>query len=395
MSDNLAHKLKNADKQEKITRSARLNNPTKKEGVDFEINKSFGQRPSQEMELKRRKYQANQQQNKAQEPDTSTDNFSENNNSENENDQENNYDEVGNEQSYFGTDQGSEYGSRNESKTQQKDKDKDEERKKDKDEGKDKDKKEKKDENKDKTKDKDKEDGKNQNKDENKKEGKDNDDGKKEENKDRDDKKDGSSKDNTTKPDKKPEGLGPKPEKENLRIPAGKSDKTGETNKPKEKDSEGASTAQQLNQAKNIASKALSGDAIGAGEEIAGATTQVGTQWLLTTLWGAVWVDWTLLSLLGLNVFLVFSLLLPNYVCQFGDDYLIGKWIPSKDLAKWTEIIILMIINIFVLSIIVIFIVLIYKMVSCGTWNLFNIWLSGVLPGGDTALSEAEKRCFQ
>ena len=156
----------------------------------------------------------------------------------------------------------------------------------------------------------------------------------------------------------------------------------------------GAGTAQELARIKNMASKASAGDLVGASEEIAGATTQAGTQWLLTVLWGSVWLDWTLLSLLGLNVFLVCSILLPQYVCQFGDDYLIGKWIPSKDLAKWTEIMILMVINIIVLSIIITFVVLIYKIVSCGTWNLFNVWASGALPGGETALSEAEKRCF-
>lgn len=151
----------------------------------------------------------------------------------------------------------------------------------------------------------------------------------------------------------------------------------------------GGSPAQQLNQAKNIASKALSGDVSGSAEETAGLGAQVGTQWLLTTLWGAVWVDWTLLSLLGLNVFLVFSLLLPNYVCQFGDDYLIGKWIPSKDLAKWTEIMILMIINVFVLSIIVIFIVMIYGITQLSWWDIIKIGAStltgGVSAGANTA----------
>ena len=156
----------------------------------------------------------------------------------------------------------------------------------------------------------------------------------------------------------------------------------------------GGSTAQQLDRAKNAAAKAQSGHLTEAAEEGIGAGTQIGTQWLLTTLWGSVWLDWTLLSLLGLNILLACSILLPNYVCQFGDDYLIGKWIPSKDLAKWTEIMILMVINIIVLSIIITFVVLIYKIVSCGTWNLFNVWASGALPGGETALSEAEKRCF-
>ena len=126
----------------------------------------------------------------------------------------------------------------------------------------------------------------------------------------------------------------------------------------------GGSTAQQLDRAKSAAAKALSGDLTEAAEEGVGAGTQIGTQWLLTTLWGSVWLDWTLLSLLGLNTLLACSILLPNYVCQFGDDYLIGKWIPSRDLAKWTEIILLMIINVIVLSIITLFIVIIYKIIT-------------------------------
>ncbi|MDO8668701.1 MAG: hypothetical protein Q7K65_00200 [Candidatus Buchananbacteria bacterium] len=168
-----------------------------------------------------------------------------------------------------------------------------------------------------------------------------------------------------------------------------------ETAKPDKpaRDNKGGSTANQLSQAKNIATKALSGE--GDTEEVAELGAKTGTAWLLTTLWGSVWLDYTLLSLLGLNAMLVVSLVLPNYVCQFGDDYLIGKWIPSRDLAKWTEIIILMVINVMVFSIIIISVVFIYKLVACGTWDLFNIALSGVLPGGDTVLSEAQKRCFQ
>ncbi|NCN07621.1 hypothetical protein GW933_02905 [Candidatus Falkowbacteria bacterium] len=166
-------------------------------------------------------------------------------------------------------------------------------------------------------------------------------------------------------------------------------DKTANNNQPNN------SPASQLNQAKNIASKALSGNLTGSATDSVEMGTQVGSQWLLTTLWGSVWVDWTLLSLLGLNVFLAFSLLLPNYVCQFGDDYLIGKWLPSKDLAKWTEIILLMIINAFILTIILMLTYLVYKFATCGTWDLFNSWLSGALPGGDTALSAVQKRCFQ
>lgn len=183
-----------------------------------------------------------------------------------------------------------------------------------------------------------------------------------------------------------------------LKYQAGKSTEDKNDNQSNNKapiNTNKGGVSQQLNAARSAASKALSGEAPESAEEAVGVGTQVGTQWLLTTLWGSVWLDWTLLSLLGLNVLLAFSLLMPSYVCQFGDDYLIGKWIPSRDLAKWTEIILLMIINIFVLSIIILLIVIIYKLVSCSTWDLFNSYIAGILPGGDTAISEAQKRCFQ
>lgn len=359
MSDNLAHKL-SGDNSE----------PGKSSGSGFAgLGKPVTKSPSQELELNRKKYQATQQQNQEQEtnsPDTT---------SLEDDNQENDYDEVGSSQPSPNTAQGEKSDIKDEEK---KNEDKEQDKNKDGDKGQNKE--DKKDENKEKIENKDG--NKGQNKDEKKGENKNTADSNK-------------SGDDVAKTDKKQGALGPKLEKENLKIPERKSDKPGEANKPKEKGSEGASTAQQLNRAKNIASKALSGDAVGAGEEIAGATTQAGTQWLLTTLWGAVWLDWTLLSLLGLNVFLVFSLLLPQYVCQFGDDYLIGKWIPSKELAKWTEIIILMIINVFVLSIIIMIIYFIYGVYNCGLYNWFNIAVSWLLPGGETGTSETIKRCFK
>lgn len=153
----------------------------------------------------------------------------------------------------------------------------------------------------------------------------------------------------------------------------------------------GGSTAQQLDRAKNAASKALSGDLAGVTEEGAGVATQIGSQWLLTVLWGSVWLDWTLLSLLGLNTILVGSILLPNYVCQFGDDYLIGKWLPDRDLAKWTEIIILMIINVIILSIIIIFIYIIYGITQLGWWDYLKIGSSYVTGGSGAAADTAVK----
>lgn len=152
-----------------------------------------------------------------------------------------------------------------------------------------------------------------------------------------------------------------------------------------------ANAAQQINRAKNIAAGALSGDIGTSAQETIGLGTQVGSQWLLTTLWGAVWLDWTLLSLLGLNIFLAFSLLLPNYVCQFGDDYLIGKWLPSRDLAKWTEIILLMIINMFILTIIITLIYIIYGITQLNWWDYLKIGASYATGGSEAAADAAIK----
>lgn len=155
--------------------------------------------------------------------------------------------------------------------------------------------------------------------------------------------------------------------------------------------------AQSIAQAKNIAinrtlkkakNKALSGDIKGSVKELTKFGGHQSTRWILTTLWGSVWLDWTFLSLIGLNIMLVGSLFLPNVFCQFGEDYLIGKWIPSKELAKYTEIILLMIINTIIAGIIILFIYMIYSIYNCGISGYISIFLAGVLPGGETATSQ-------
>lgn len=138
--------------------------------------------------------------------------------------------------------------------------------------------------------------------------------------------------------------------------------------------------------AQNAAENLAKGDIREAAKDVAKAGTKFGSQKTLTVFWGSVWLDWTLLSLLYLNGHLFASFLLPKYVCQFGEDYLIGKWIPSKELAKWTEIIILAVIDAIVITIIVAIVYFVYKLVTCSWWDLSSV----VLPGG-----QGIEACFE
>ncbi len=153
------------------------------------------------------------------------------------------------------------------------------------------------------------------------------------------------------------------------------------------------STENVMNRVKNSAKKLLKGDKDGATEDVAAVGTKLGSRYLLTTFWGSVWLDWTLLSLLYLNAHLVVSLLLPQHICQFGDDYTIGKWIPSKEMAKITEIILLMLINVIVASLILVVLFFIYALINDPTLIFKGVWiwtkagLSGaaaLVPGGQS-----------
>ncbi|MEI6287986.1 MAG: hypothetical protein WCP18_00160 [bacterium] len=95
----------------------------------------------------------------------------------------------------------------------------------------------------------------------------------------------------------------------------------------------------------------------------------------LTTFWGSVWLDWTFLSLLYLNGHLVVANVFPNWVCDFGDDYLIGKWMP-KELAKWIEIILLALLDVIVASIFAAIIYGGYQFVN-GNWTYWDVVKGG------------------
>ncbi len=88
---------------------------------------------------------------------------------------------------------------------------------------------------------------------------------------------------------------------------------------------------------------------------MSGDTTEAmkeASRWTLTTFWGSVWLDYTFLSLLYLHAHLAASFAFTKGVCQFGEDYLIGKWMP-KELAKWVEILLLFIIDVTLMVILV------------------------------------------
>lgn len=162
----------------------------------------------------------------------------------------------------------------------------------------------------------------------------------------------------------------------------------------------GDKTAQQLNQIKNIAKKALSENPVASIEEGAQMASSSGSKFILTTFWGSVWLDWTLLSLLGLNVFLAKTVFLGQnkYICNLGEDYAIGRWIPSKLAAKYIEIIIIITIDIFIASIIMLMIYLIYAISNAlangdiGSWRYLvegaKLLGAGLTPGGDTWSSQ-------
>lgn len=164
-----------------------------------------------------------------------------------------------------------------------------------------------------------------------------------------------------------------------LRYQAGRSaeNKSTPDGNAKTSANNGGSISQQLGRAKNAATNILAGNASGAAEEVTAIGTQEGSKWLLTTLWSSVWVDFTLLSLLGLNIFLAASILLPQYCCQFGEDYLFGKWMPSKDLAKWTEIMLLLIIDFLIIAILTLIFYIFYKIITNPYESALQFWWNG------------------
>lgn len=108
----------------------------------------------------------------------------------------------------------------------------------------------------------------------------------------------------------------------------------------------------------------------------------------LTTALGSVWLDWTLLSLLYLNIHMCASLLLPKYICQLGEDYLIGKWLPDRTFAKIFEIILIVLLDVFVLTIIGAVLYGIYFLIFELDWKDYIAigWegTKAIIPGGET-----------
>lgn len=133
-----------------------------------------------------------------------------------------------------------------------------------------------------------------------------------------------------------------------------------------------------LKQARTASKKIIQGDISGAKEGLQ-AGAKIGTQSLLTTLWSAVWLDWTLLTLLGLNVYLFASLMLPNYMAQFGEDYVIGKWVPDRELAKILEIILLVIIDFVIIALLAMLIYIIYEISQITLWGWIKIFTQIIL----------------
>ncbi len=136
----------------------------------------------------------------------------------------------------------------------------------------------------------------------------------------------------------------------------------------------------------SVLKKAGEGEEKTAGETaeaVAETGIKMGSGRLLTFLWGSVWLDWTLLSLLGLNVYFFFTLFIKS-MAQFGEDWIFGK-ILSPDLAKYVEIILLVILDMIVLAVISVMLYILYSAVDAIThpyataWNLLKSGQWGML----------------
>ncbi len=141
----------------------------------------------------------------------------------------------------------------------------------------------------------------------------------------------------------------------------------------------GQAKVEALKNLKDAQDKLQSGDLNGAAEAGIKAGSKAASSWLLTVMWGAVWLDWTLLTLLGLNVYLAVSLF-TDKIASFGEDYFFGKWMP-KELAKWFEIILLALLDMIVLSIIFMILYGGYKFYTASFWDTFFGAVKGVTSG--------------
>jgi hypothetical protein len=204
------------------------------------------------------------------------------------------------------------------------------------------------------------------------------------------DKKDSNNKEERQKKEakNKPDSQGGGAEKKDPGVTPGSLPKSGQPPKQAQKQEDSsASKSDKLNQAKaqvaanlkNTKDKLKSGDIGGAVEGVT-AAGKIASSWALTVMWGAVWLDWTLLTLLGLNVYFVASNF-TDKIAAFGEDYLFGKWMP-KELAKWFEIILLALLDMIVLSIVF--------MILYGGYKFYTASFSDIIVGGAKGIWSGE-----
>lgn len=123
-----------------------------------------------------------------------------------------------------------------------------------------------------------------------------------------------------------------------------------------------------------------------------GMASKEGSRMLLNTCWASVWVDFTFISLIYLNCHLFASKMMPQLVCQFGEDDVIGTWlgggrlgkvsgavgVDGKALAEVVEILILVVLDLFVLALISLIIIILYTIYDMitnpGSTILWLIW---------------------
>ncbi|MFA5047474.1 MAG: hypothetical protein WC516_00365 [Patescibacteria group bacterium] len=126
----------------------------------------------------------------------------------------------------------------------------------------------------------------------------------------------------------------------------------------------------QLERAKNAAGKIAKGDLLKGLDEAATVATKAATAGPLTGLWAGVGFDFTLMTLFSLHIYL-FSSLINNKMAQFGEDYAIGHWIPDKQFAKWTEVLLLFVLDVMIISLIVTILVIMWAVV---TYIYYHSW---------------------
>jgi len=111
----------------------------------------------------------------------------------------------------------------------------------------------------------------------------------------------------------------------------------------------------------------------------------------LTEMWGAVWLDWTLLTLLGLNAYFV-GTWFTDKIAGFGEDNLFGRML-GKELAKWFEIIMLFVIDAVIVGIIVAIGYGGYKLYNCDTSAKAQAAIA-TIPGGKSPYEVLIEQCF-